>query len=301
MNNKNILNTILKLVLTFIVIITCALHTIKAQELNCVVSINTEQLQLDQQRNNQQVYRDLEKIFSDFINNRKWTNDQFLQEEKISCRLDIILTKATAQGDYDASAKFQVSRPVYGTSIETPILNYFDKYFSFRYSPGMQIIYNENTFTDNLTSLLAFYANLALAVDYDSFSKMGGNIYVQKLYNIVNLAQIAGGGWASTNDIRTRYWLAENLQNQQCAPIREGFYTYHRLVLDAFATDPNGGRAKILEYLENINQVNIIKPSSALTRLFFDTKSEELTNLFLEATPRNEKESLQLIKCFRPN
>lgn len=272
----------------------------KAQELNCKVVINTDQLQIDQQRGTSQIYRELENVMQEFINGRRWTNDQFQQEERINCSLNIILVKATAQGDYEASARFQVFRPVYGTSYETAILNFFDKSFNFRYLQGSPINYNDNSFTDNLTSMLAFYAYTALTVDYDSFSKLGGNLYVQKLYNLVNLAQVAGGGWVSSNDIRNRYWLSENLQNQQMSGIREGFYTYHRLVLDNFINNPDDGRKQLLEYLNNIRQINQIRPGSALTRMFFDTKSEELLNIFLDANPDDKKKAFTLLTSLDP-
>lgn len=274
---------------------------IKAQEINCRVSITTDQIQVNEQRGATQIYTELQNVMQDFLNNRRWTNDNFAPEEKINCTLTVILTKATATGDYEANARFQVTRPVYGTAYESVLLNYVDRNFVFKYIAGTPLTYNDNNYNDNLTQMLAFYAYIALAFDYDSFEKMGGLNYAQKALNVVNLAQNAGGGWSPSNDIRNRYWVAENLLNQQLQSLREGFYTYHRIAMDNYANDPEMSRKQITDYLNTIKQVNQNRPGQIWFRLFFEAKSTELLNIYGDAPLEERKKIVPLLTSLDPN
>ncbi|MBC7409906.1 MAG: DUF4835 family protein [Arcicella sp.] len=271
------------------------------QELNCKVSISTDQLQVNEQRGATTIYPEIQNIIQEFLNNRRWTNDNFSTEEKINCSLSIILTKATSGGDYEANANFQVRRPIYGTGYETVLLNYVDKNFNFKYVAGTPLTYNDNNFNDNLTQMLAFYAYVALTFDYDSFGKMGGTNYAQKALNVVNLAQSAGGAWTASNDIRNRYWVSENLLNQQLQPLREGFYTYHRVVMDNYATNPAGGRKQITDYLNLIKQISQSRPGQIWYRLFFEAKFLELINIYSDAPLDERKKIVPLLSSLDPN
>ena len=281
--------------------IGCFSMSIKAQEINCRVSISTDQIQVNEQRGATQIYNELQNVMQEFMNNRRWSNDNFSPEEKINCSLSIILTKATATGDYEANARFQVTRPVYGTAYETVLLNYVDRNFVFKYISGTPLTYNDNNYNDNLTQILAFYSYMALAYDYDSFEKMGGLNFAQKALNVVNIAQTAGGGWVASNDIRNRYWLAENLLNQQLQSLREGFYTYHRLALDTYATDPTASRKLITDYLNTIKQVNQNRPGQVWFRLFFEAKSTELLNIYGDGTLDERKKVVPLLTSLDPS
>jgi hypothetical protein len=275
--------------------------TLFAQELNCKVSISTDQLQVNEQRGATTIYPEIQNVIQEFLNNRKWSNDNFSSEEKINCSLAIIMTKATAGGDYEANANFQVRRPVYGTNYETVLLNYIDKSFNFKYLAGTPLTYNDNNFNDNLTQMMAFYAYVALAFDYDSFGKLGGTNFAQKALNVVNLAQSAGSAWTASNDIRNRYWVSENLLNQQLQPLREGFYTYHRMAMDNYAANPAGGRKQITDYLNQIKQISQSRPGQVWYRLFFEAKFSELINIFGDAPLDERKKIIPLLSSLDPN
>ena len=270
-----------------------------AQELNCKVTITTDQLQVNEQRGTS-IYPEIQNVMQDFLNNRRWTTDNFTNEEKIHCSLSVILIKAFADGGYEATANFQVLRPVYGTSYETVLLNYVDKSFNFRYLQGTPLTYNDNNFNDNLTQMLAFYAYIALAYDYDSFGKFGGTNFAQKAQNVVNIAQTTGGAWTASADIRNRYWLSENLLNQQLQPLREGFYTYHRLAMDNYATNSVASRKQIVDYLNIIKQVNQTRPGQVWFRLFFESKYVELLNIFGDAPLDERKKIAPLLTSLDP-
>ena len=268
---------------------------IAGQELQCKVRVNYSQLSTNVS-GDREVFAELENAISDFMNTSKWTNDHYGAGEKIRCNLNINLIRSSAQYNYSGTAQFQVIRPVYGSTYESVSFSFFDRNFEFSFMPeNRQMMFNEQAFASNLTSMLAFYALTALAVDYDSFSRMGGNPFIDRLYNIVSLAGTAvGGPWSSTADIRDRYWVMENLRNQQFVTFREGFYNYHRLALDNLTTQPAESRKVISEYLESIRTVNTLRPGATLVNLFMDAKAEELVHIFSEAS-KKEKETVYKI------
>lgn len=279
----------------------CVSSSLFAQELNCKVMVQTDQLRVNQQRGETQVFNELQTVLNEFMNGRRWTNDQFAVEEKITCNLAINLLRADANGNYEANTTLSISRPVYGTNYDTPLFRYVDRSFNFKYQTATPLNYNDNSFNDNLTSTLAFYAYIILALDYDSFGKMGGNPYVQKAYNVMTLAQQSGdGSWDSKGDTRNRYWLIENLQSQQMLPFREGFYAYHRLAMDNFLNEPDNARKQVLDFLKAIQQVNQLKPAAVLTNSFFDTKGEEITQLFSEATRDDRQQAYNILTNLDP-
>ncbi len=292
MQNFTTMKQMIRLVYLVATLFTCM--SSMAQELNCRVSISIDQIQVNEQRGATQIYGELQNVIQEFLNNRRWTNDNFLPEEKINCSLGLIITKALANGEYEANARFQVIRPVYGTAYETVLLNYVDKSFKFKYLAGSPLYYNDNNYTDNLTQMLAFYAYIAVAFDYDSFAKFGGNNFAQKAYNVVNIAQIAGGSWVSSSDIRSRYWLAENLINQQLQSIREGFYAYHRLGLDVLSTNAAETKKQITAFLNTLKQVNSTRPGQLIMRLFFEAKAQELANIFGDS-PLDERKKISAL------
>lgn len=282
------------------IIFLCSFLGLQAQEILCTVSINTEQLQIDQQRSGGQIYPEIQRVMQDFINGRRWTNDTYSQEEKIKLNINLILTKATSQGDFEANARIQVLRPVFGTTYETIILNLVDKAFNFKYQTGTPITYNDNSYIDNLGSLLAYYANIAVIYSYDSFAKMGGDPYVQKLYNLTNLAQNNGGGWGTANDIRSRVGIAEALINQQLVGVREANYTYHRLLLDTFKDKPDEAREGLIAILMSLRQINQVRPGSATMRLFLESKGDEIFSIMDEASATLRQQSFAYMSLLDP-
>lgn len=282
-------------------LLLCLAGAAKAQELNCQVTVNSDQL-FAQQKTDFSYVNQLKGIITELMNNRRWTNDQFGASERINCSLNINLLKSLTQGAFEATAQITVTRPVYGTTYETTTFSYVDRSFNFVYLPTTPVYYRENQFTDDLTSLIAYYANVILAVDYDSFSKQGGNPYVQRAYTITNLAQqgSANGAWQNGGDRRNRYWLIENMQNQQLIPFRDGFYTYHRQGLDTFAANPVQARKQTLTLLTTIRTIGLQLPNSVLLNSFFDAKSQELFNILFEGTPAERMQAFDLLSFLDP-
>ncbi len=289
-------------VLFFAMLLLSAATAVFAQEINGKINISYDQVKVNQQANNAgQLYADMQAAMTDFVNGRRWSPDNFAPEEKINLTVSLVVQRATAQGDYECQAQIQVTRPVFGTSYETVVLRFVDRAFQFNYLPDKPLNFNDNNYSDNLTSMLAFYTYIALALDYDSFGKLGGNAYIARAYNVANLAQNAPyAGWDARGDTRSRYWLAENLQNQQMVPFREGLYTYHRLALDTFADQPDQARKQILGVLDAIRQVNLLKPAAVVINSFFDAKGDELVNIFSNANPADRRQAFALLSQLDP-
>ena len=275
--------------------------SINAQELNCIVKLNYDQL-FAQQTTNDNTLGQLQNVISDFINSRRWTTDNFNTDERINCKITINLVRSVSQGNYEGNAQIVVTRPVFGSNYETVIFNYVDRNFNFGYLPNNPLYFNENSYSDELTHLLAYYSYIILAVDYDTFSKQGGNSYIQKAFSLANLAQTASGsaGWKSSGDIRNRYWLTENFMNQQMTPYRDGQYNYHRLALDSFTENPVAARKQVLEVLNNISEVSKIRTTSVLINSFFDSKSDEIYKILSPATRDERQKAFNVLSQLDP-
>jgi hypothetical protein len=277
-----------------------AVNAVNAQELLCTVEINTNQMQ-SQQTSNPEVTAELKSAITSFINNTRWTNDIFAQEERIKCNLIFNVLESKNQNSFNGNVQFQVIRPIYGTDYETVVFQYVDRNFNINFAPEeRQMVFNEQGYTSNLTSTLAFYAMVALASDYDSFSELGGDEFVQRAYNIVNLAANTGGPWVQGSDRRSKYWIIENLQNQQLLPYRKGFYTYHRVILDDFANNTPSKRGQVLAYLKELQDIQILNQKAVLIDFFMDAKARELVNMFSEAPEAERKEAFDILSKMAP-
>lgn len=271
---------------------------VKAQELNCRVTVNADQVQTTDRR----IFSDMETAFSQFLNNTKWTDDSFDSHERIKCNIIITLKNPKSIGDYEASVQIQSARPIYNSNYESILFNFADRDWLFEYVESQPLQFNENTFTTNLTSMLAFYAYVILGLDYDSFSELGGTPHFKKAQTIVNNAQQANRpGWEALGSTRNRYWLMENLNNQQMIEIRKGIYKYHRLALDTYEQDRDKSRQMILEVLKELKKVKDTYPNSILVISFLDAKSDELINLFSEGNIQVRREAFDVLSVLDPS
>ena len=244
----------------------------------------------------------MENAFSQFLNSRKWTNDDFLPEERIKCNINITLNNMPSIGNFEATVQIQAARPVYNTTYESILFNFADRDWVFEYVEYQPLDFNENSFINNLTSMLAFYAYIILGLDYDSFSENGGSYFYQIAQNIVTNAQQSGRpGWSSLESNRNRYWLAENLTNAQINIMRKGWYRYHRLGMDTYAENPDEARKIMLEMLEDIKEVTKVYVNPIIVISFFDAKHMELVNVFSGADINTKREAYNLLVELNPS
>ncbi len=282
----------------FALILFAIAHQGLAQELNCRVQVNADQVQTSDRN----VFKDMETAFTQFINSRQWTDDTFESTEKINANIIITLQNPKSIGIYDATVQIQSARPVYGSNYETILLNFADRDWQFDYIESQPLQYNDNSYQSNLTSLLAYYCYIIIGLDYDSFSELGGTEYFQEALNIVNNAQQSNRpGWNTLGSTRNRYWLSENLNNQQMISLRKGLYKYHRLALDTFEKDPENSRKLILEVLKDLKKLKSAYPNSILAIAFLDAKKDELINIFSEGNIQIRREAYDILAAIDPS
>ncbi|HMP99408.1 MAG TPA: DUF4835 family protein [Cyclobacteriaceae bacterium] len=270
----------------------------EAQELNCKVIVNADQVQTSDRA----VFRDMETAFAQFLNTRKWTNDTYKAHERINCNILITINRMPSIGNFTATVQVQSGRPVFNTNYETVVFNFADRDWEFDYIESQPLEFNDNVYISNLTSMLAFYAYVILGFDYDSFSELGGNPHFQKALQIVNNAQqVNRPGWQPLGSNRNRYWLIENITNAQMVEIRKSIYQYHRHGLDLFEKNPDQTREVIVKCLREIKKVRDINPNAILVISFFDAKGPELANIFSDGNLNLRREAYEIIVTIDPS
>lgn len=283
----------------YLLLLTLFTQPLIAQELAFTVTVNADRVQTTERR----IFQNMQSSIEQFLNNRKWTTDEFSQQEKIKGNLVITIEQMPTLGNFSATVQVQTTRPVYNTNYESLVLNFADRNWQFEYLESQPLEFNPNNFTNNLTSLLAFYAYVAIGLDYDTFSNLGGNPHFEQAYNVVNNAQQSPRpGWKQFESNRNRYWLAENLFiNQTMAPVREAIYRYHRHGLDKMSSDPAAAREEILTLLVNIEAAARTVPGAILIVSFMDAKSDELVNIFKAGTTEEKQKAYDLLSKIDPN
>ena len=248
-----------------------------AQELNCTVTVNSDQVS----QTNQQIFRTLERSLSDFVNKTKWTNRVYKENERLNCRMFITVTNFDSNR-FEANIQLQSSRPVYNTSYESPVFNYKDDQFNFEYIEFQPLVFNPNTFDSNLMAVVAYYAYIMLGLDEDTFSLEGGTENYKKAQQIVTLAQGSGAsGWSqSATENRTRFVLVDNLLSNTFREYRIAMYNYHRKGLDILGDNNSTGKQVIAGSMRLFESLIQRRPNAFLIQTFFDAKSEEILNIF---------------------
>lgn len=260
------------------VAIICFLTSISlgAQELNCVVTINSDQVG----QTNQQIFKTLERSLNDFVNKNRWSNRVYKENERVNAQMFITITEYESSR-FKGNIQIQSSRPVFNTSYESPILNYKDNQLSFDYIEFQPLILNENNITSNLVGVVSFYTYMILGLDADTFSLEGGSDFYKKAQQIVTLAQSAGfSGWAQTSGERSRFELVDNLLSNSYREYRIAMYNYHRKGLDVLADNNSTGKQVVAGTMRLLETMSGRHPNAFLIQTFFDAKSEEIQNVF---------------------
>ncbi len=269
-------------------------HTF-AQEFLCKVHITDAQVQIT----DKSIFRNLEQRLTEFVNNTKWSTEQFQYHEKIELNIEIILSGYDqASYEYRASAIIQSRRPVYGTNYYATVFTFNDENWDFKYQEQDRMDFQEGQFLNDLNSLMSFYAYYTLALDFDSFGQEGGTIYFSKAFQVANIAQQTStkNGWKPfEKTIRTRYNLIDNILNDRFKPLRNAYYIYHRKGLDQFAKDPLQARKQILNALLEVKKVYKISPNTVMLMVFFDSKSDELVNIYKGADEIEKPKIIELL------
>jgi hypothetical protein len=289
-----------KTCLILIALLGIASPSLRAQELQANVAVIATRLPstVDHKQ-----FQTLQQALYNFINNRQWTNESFKGNEKILCNFLINISSSADNNTYQATLTVQAGRPVYNTTYQSPLINFQDESFAFRYVEYQTLDFNENRvqgsepYAANLTAEIAYYVYLILGLDFDTFSLRGGDPYLQKALNIVNNAPEGQNinGWKPFDGVRNRYWLIENLTNTKYALVHDAYYNYYRSGLDQLYDKETDARTAILNALNMLNTVNSENPNSMILQFFFQGKATELSKTFQKAPPDEKARALDLL------
>jgi hypothetical protein len=252
----------------------------ESQELRCNVRMSSQKVQ----GTNRQIFETLESAINEFMNGRAWSNYKFSNNERIECSM--LFNINDYSGNYfSGTLQIQVRRPVYNSSYNTVLFNYIDNDIEFRYEEFQSLDFSETTHLSNLTSLMAFYAYIIMGLDFDSYGLETGKEFFQKAEKVVNNAQNANErGWRAgeSTSRRNRYWLINNILNDEYAPVREFIYVYHREGLDMMHDKVVDARSRIAESLTLLQSVQRNRPDPFMHffQVIMDAKSDEFVNVF---------------------
>jgi hypothetical protein len=283
-----------RLILYSVLLLPALVH---GQEFICQVQVNAPQVEGSEKK----VFQTMQQAIYEFINNKKWTNYVYRPEERIECSIMIAISERLSSDQFKGKISIVLKRPVYKTSYSTTLLNYIDKDFDFKYVEFEPLDFNDDIFTSNLTSVLAYYVYIFLGMDGDSYSRMGGTPYFEKARAVVTAAQNATEkGWKAFETTKNRYWLVENMLNSAYSPIREGIYQYHRLGLDIMTENIDLGRSAVNDCLENFQRASREKPGLFVLQLMMDAKRDELINIYSQASPMDKTKAINILKELDP-
>lgn len=248
---------------------------VQAQQLNCSVQINSDKVA----STNNQVFKNLKTSVTDFVNKTDWTGEEYKANEKIECSM-VIIVNSYESNQFNATIQVQSTRPVFNSTYASPVFNFNDKDFSFRYVEFENLQFNPSNFDSNLVSVLAYYSYMILGFDADTYSLMGGSKYYETAQQIQSVAQQGGyKGWSQSDGNQNRYFLTADILSGTYDDYRQALYQYHREGLDTMSADLKGAKNKIIEAIDTLSKVYAVRPNAFLTRVFFDAKVDELVSI----------------------
>ncbi|SDZ92087.1 protein of unknown function [Arachidicoccus rhizosphaerae] len=305
-DNKNIARTVLCKSVMVICLLFTMLSAAYSQELNAQVTVVAPELGTTIDAS---LITNLQKQLTDFINQRKWTTDQFQPEEKINCNFAIALTGIASQDVYEARLTVQAARPVYNSVYQSVLVNYQDGQFIFKYRPYQRLEFNPSQVagTDalaaNLTATIAYYINIILGLDYDSFEQGKGMPFFKNAQSIVVGAPRASNikGWQSFDGQRNRYYLSSNLTAAGMEDMHKVIYKYFRSGLDSMYSHPTQARAQVLEALRTLQKFNQAHPNTMIEQFFMESRTDELVGIFKQAAPEIKADALSVLTQLNPN
>ena len=280
----------------WIILVLIWSSSVSAQELNCTVKVNAEQIA----GTNKQVFKTLEKALNDFVNKTEWTGQEYKANERINCSMNINVTEFDTNR-FKATIQVESSRPVYNSTYSSPVFNFNDKEFSFDYIEFQLLNFNPTSFDSNLVSVISFYSFIIIGLDADTFALNGGNNYLENAREILTTAQGSNyKGWNQGESNQNRYFLLTDLLSQTFSPYREALFQYHFDGLDTMHQDPKGAKDKIVEAVKNVTDLYKVRPNAFLMRVFFDAKVDEMVSLFSGGPKMNVAELISTLNQVSP-
>ncbi len=197
----------------------------QAQQLNCTVQVISDKVTTA----NSQIFKNLEKSVSEFVNKTDWTGEEYKQHEKINCSM-VITVNSYDSNQFTATLQIESSRPIFNSSYSSPVFNYNDKDFSFRYIEFENLTFNPSTFDSNLISVLAFYSYMILGFDADTYALYGGRPWFDIAQQVLSVAQQSGyKGWTQADGNQNRFFLISDLLSGNGLPLSCNSFTAYKI------------------------------------------------------------------------
>lgn len=281
----------------FIILVSFGIGT-QAQELKCQVQVISRQIS----KSDRSIFEEMQRTIYEFMNNTVFTKHVINTQERIECSIVITLNEQSGSDSYKGTVQVTMSRPVFNTDYTTPIINMIDDKLQFRFAPQDAIEFNVNSYSSTLSSVLTYYAYLIIGFDYDTFGNLAGSQYFSEAEKVVNNAQSdPSPGWRSfQDDGKNRAAVIEALQNDMYKPLRQCYYQYHRQGLDLMSEKKDAARTTIISALESLRALYRKRPDSYLLQLFFETKVDEIVNIFKESPPQEKRRAINLLTQIDP-
>ncbi len=283
--------------LSIVIMLLCMAFAAKAQELQCDVRVNASQVS----GSDRTIYQNMQTALYEFVNNTKFTDINFRQNEKIEC--SILIDVKSREGEiFTADISIALRRPVYKSNYNSPMFNYIDRKFNFEYMDGMTLDFNPNTYITDLTHTVGFYVYLMLGIDFDSFSPQGGTMFFDIAEQIVNSAPQTDGqpGWSNSGR-NNRYAIINDINNPSYAPLRQFLYDYHRQGLDKMSEKPDEGREAMLGALVNLQNVYERNSMCYFLQLIVESKRDEIIQAFKQGNMKLRTEACNIMKTIDPS
>lgn len=279
------------------ILLAASALTVHSQELNCDVDVNTSAIQ----GTNTSIFESFKENVREYLNNTKFSSAQFAPNEKINCKILFTITEFKDNSEMIGDLQIQASRPVYNSSYTTPVINFRDTNIDFTYSDGQVLTHTEGIWDSQLTAILDYYANLVLAMDFDSFSPRGGEPFWEQIGGIVQMGQSSGeSGWKAFEDNKNRAAVYTAFTQPSTSVLRDINYEYHRKGLDEMTVSPDKGRAAITKAMENLDKVFKLAPMSVGLSMFKDAKLDEIVNLYTKSSTTERQSVYELMQRLYP-
>ena len=294
------MKTFIRHLLTLAIIALPALMPLplQAQELEAKVVINSQKIQ----GTNKEVFKTLETALTEFLNNRKWTNQQYAQQERIVCSFNITVNQYSDDGSFVCDIMVQSNRPVFNSSYNSTVFNFKDSEFAFNYKEFDQLEFKEDIIDNNLTAVMAYYALLIIGLDMDTMAPQGGTEVLQRVSTIVTNAEMLNAtGWKAFDSDRNRHAIINDYMDGGMAPLRQLMYDYYRKGLDEMATNAERGRTNITTALAKLKEAKENKALSALPVIWTDIKKDELANIYSKGTQKEKEEISAMLSEINPS
>ncbi len=293
--------------LLMLLIISVFSVAVSAQEFRCGVSVNYQKLQSTTQQyetGDIKIFETMKHAIEDFINNRRWTNLEMEQVEKLDCSISIILSERISATDFKGQISIQLRRPVFNSNYTSGVLNYIENNdLLFTYNESQPLEFDPNTFYDNLSSTLAYYCYIMLGMYFDSYGPNGGEPFFDMARTIAQTASTRSStykGWKSSDSQKARYWFMENHTNSSYEAIHSVYYYYYRLGLDMMTKDQPTARQNIIQALRYLQQVHKRRANLLSVTQFLDVNISEIVSIFTPAPPEEQKEIYNIVKEISP-